>query len=491
MSSIEGNRLNNMFQDLRKNNLTAGEFNQLVNKAKEDGKIDVDEANVLINAAYVDGSVSGTENKAMIEIGKNLSKSDYTKLDNMSNRVKKYEQGEPIQGNISFLIEKGMKARETEARVASQNLQQQRQDEGTLRSMSRGIAQMPGVGGLWQKAQGLNEQGDTDEQIATAKQQGNVAAAKISANAALTYSAKTEADRGDCVAGALNKIKPRGENWDLTSIRQGVEVTTDRLKQITGHTWGQTSIDKLQPGMNNKTLILDGGHAYQLTGVDKAKGMLSVVTPTGERTTIPMNNPSLRAFVMDAAQTGTTASRADRVVHDFSQLKNDKTRAINTYDKTNGQTNAGWETRKLLIFMSDPKMAKQFDEFKNLASGVKNGGDTTEMTKFLQKIGIDTSKFDRDKIVGMSNSLLTNIPGGYTLPNSNPPKKVNNMMEAFDWINNGSPSTLTKNQTNVMSGLEYSNVDLRNYFNANRGFQEKALDMKDNLDRLLKCLDGC
>lgn len=65
------------------------------------------------------------------------------------------------------------------------------------------------------------------------------------------------------------------------------------------------------------------------------------------------------------------------------------------------------------------------------------------------------------------------------------------MMEAFDWLNDGNKNRLTQNQTNVMSGLEYSNVDLRTYFNANRGFDAKVSDMKDNFERLIKGLDGC
>lgn len=490
MTSVDGNRLNQMFQDFKKGGLTNQEFNKLVSEAKKDG-IDVDEANVLVNAAFVDGSVSGSEAEAMVEIGKNLNTNDYAKLDQMSSRVKKYEDGDPIQGNVSLLIEKGMKAKELGSKVTNATIANQRESEGTIRSLSRGISQLPGVGGLWQKAQGLNSHGDTDEQTASANQAGNNATTRVSAKAKIDYSARSEADRGDCVAGALNQIKPRGEKWNLGPIKDGVKVTTDKLKELTNHTWGQTKINDLKPNMNGKTLIVDGGHAYQLTGVDKAKNSLSVVTPTGQKTTIPMNNPSLRAFVMDAAQTDTTASRADRVTHTFNQLRNDKTRAINAYDKTNGQTNAGWETRKMFIFMSDPKMSGKFNEFKNLATSVKNGGDTTQMTKFLQGIGIDTNKFDRDKIVGMANAILTDFPKPYTIPNSSPPKKVNNMMEAFDWLNNGNGGQLTTNQTNVMSGLEYSNVDLRNYYNASQGNEQKAVDMRDNFDRLIKGLDGC
>lgn len=70
---------------------------------------------------------------------------------------------------------------------------------------------------------------------------------------------------------------------------------------------------------------------------------------------------------MGEAQTTTTASRANRVTHNYNQLKNDPSRAINAMDKTNGQTNSGWETRKLLMFMANPKMSAKFDEFKALS----------------------------------------------------------------------------------------------------------------------------
>lgn len=495
MTSIQGQRLNEMLQQSKSGGVNNTEFKKLVDEAKKDGKIDVDEANVIINAAFADGHISSDDEKnAMLEIGKNLNSQEYKQLTDISQRVKDAKQN-PVEGNISFLIEQGMKAKLAGSNMTQATLQQQQSEEGFFRSASRVIGNLPVVGDSWNSLQGNDKDGNTQGQVKQAQQAGNALAGRVAQNAKATFSTQTESDRGDCVFKSLKQIQPKGENWDLSSIKGGVTVSTDKLKQLTGHTWGQVDISKLQQNMAGRTLIVDGGHSFKLDSIDQKNKILNVTTPSGQKTTLPMNNPALRAFVMGEAQTGTTASRADRVTHNYNELRNDSARAINAYDKTNGQTNSGWETRKLLIFMSDPKMSAKFDSFKALAAKVVNTGadnpSMEAMTKFLKEIGIDTNKFGRDQIMSMCQSMLKDIPGGFKIPNSNPPKTVKNMMEAFDWLNNGSKGQLTGNQTNVMSGLEYSNVDLRNYFTLNRGIDAKVEDMKDNFERLIKCKDGC
>ncbi len=233
MTSIQGNNLNKFFQDKKTGGLSNNDFKSLVNEAKKDGKIDVDEAKVLIDAAFEDGSVSTDDEKnAMTEIGKNINGKQYEQLKGLSSRLRNAEQN-PVAGNISFLIKEGMRSKDGEVKIKNLNLQQSKNEEGTARSISRTIGELPGVGSLWNEIQGNDKDGNTQEQIQNAVKKGTDFAARVINNAKAVYSTQTEADRGDCVAGALKKIQPKGENWNLSSIKDGVTVTTDKLKELT------------------------------------------------------------------------------------------------------------------------------------------------------------------------------------------------------------------------------------------------------------------
>lgn len=494
-----GRQLNNLFQQQKQGGYTNNDFKQLVATAKQDGKIDVDEAKVLIDAAHADdGSVSGSDEiSAMVDIGKSLNRDEYQQLRGKSDRLRSAEQN-PVQGNISFLINEGMRSktvgRNTEANVISQ----ERSSEGTMRSASRTLSNAPfGIGTAWKAMPGngdITASGDLTSQVQRAQTSRKAVEGRVDNVASTRYQERTEAGRSDCVENTLKRMQPAGQSWDLSGMSNGVNVSTNDLKTRTKTTWGQTSINNLNHTMNNKTLIVDASHSYQLNSIDRKAGVLNVTSPSGQKTTLSINNPALRAFVMGAAQTSTTASKEDRVVHSSRQLKNDPSRAINALDKTNGQNNAGWETRKILTAMADPSMKGKFQEFKGLAQNVANGGDTAQMAVFLKGIGIDTTKFDRDKMVTMAKAMMAPIPGGkleFTPPGSTVKQtvKAGNMMEAFEWLN--SRGNGTQNQVNVMKGLEYTNINLSTYFNANNGIAAKASDMKHNLELLLCGKDGC
>jgi hypothetical protein len=170
----------------------------------------------------------------------------------------------------------------------------------------------------------------------------------------------------------------------------------------------------------------------------------------------------------------TSANSRDKTVRTYSDLngvsKSPLYRPSNSNDynvDASGKikTNESFQVRKLLVFMADPHQSAKFDQFKGLLNAAKgNFSDTSikNIQNFLKANGIE---IDEREVRAMVSVLTKEINPPKTLPDGK--TKAASVIEMFDWMNNKDPqekAVFTMNQTRFMSAIEYSNVDLNNYF---------------------------
>jgi hypothetical protein len=289
---------------------------------------------------------------------------------------------------------------------------------------------------------------------------------------------KKEADMVTCVTDALKEIGFKDVK------KEGViNINEKLLKRMTGVKWdaidiSQTDTQQLKElldGHEGKALVTDGGHAYVFTHLDDETGDIGVSDATVQQSKlISGSNVAATIYVQgkgDGAET--EKAEGDKNVNLFSSVN--KLGNINSADKTNGTLNESWQVRKLFVLLSDPN---QSTTVRKIAEAIKLN-DIDKLGDELSKKGI---KLDNRELKAMATVMNARIDDN---------GKSTTMMDKFLWLNKTSTPGLTQNQTNYLKAVEYSNVDLSNYFSSASTAAERAKNMSQVLNDLIAGGEGC
>lgn len=491
-------------------------FQQLYNKLKTDKNISQAEAQTLVNEALKDGGLNQQEREALFEIGMSLE--DKKSFD--PSKLKNRDGYNPLDTDVKQMFDMGMKARkdqkETEklakesARYTDEN-----GEVGYTEVIKSGLANAAdgAVDGIYSAAKWVAEATGTKEYlkenwkgtVGTARDTKNGVSnwnkdfgisekekAQISkmvdndkkimlhkADKAFTFSAF---ENVQCVDKTLSQMGLGNK----VPKNQALDVSEKNLKQWTGKNWDAVNISESKDLNNllkaNQTMITDGGHAYVFKGIDEKTGKINVFDPsTNKAKTFDKNNKAITAFVQGAGDGNKTgAADANRSVMNFNNIR--------PTDEDKNRESESFAIRKALVFMSDPSQSTKFNTFKQQIDNVNKSG-------FSDKSIQDLSKFLKDNGMGAISERdvrgMVSVLTAKTAPNSEMGGK-NNLLEMFDWLNNPHPSgQLTENQTRVMSAVEYSNIDLSNYFSTFKSPEDKAEKMSHILNEMMKGKCGC
>jgi hypothetical protein len=192
--------------------------------------------------------------------------------------------------------------------------------------------------------------------------------------------------------------------------------------------------------------------------------------------TINKNNIAATVYVQgkgDGSLTG--KARADKNVHLFSTVNS--LANVNTVDKNDdGKLNESWQIRKLFVMMSDPT---QLSTVKEMANHVKNN-DVKSLTNLLNRNGIKIDNREIRAMITIMNSNIVDKNG-----------TVTTMMDKFVKFNSKSNGNLNMEQTNYLKAVEYSNVDLSNYFSSASKPVKRAENMNKVFEEMIKGGEGC
>ncbi|GIW23045.1 MAG: hypothetical protein KatS3mg068_2052 [Candidatus Sericytochromatia bacterium] len=327
---------------------------------------------------------------------------------------------------------------------------------------------------------------------------------------------KKVTDQLNCLRNALEQIA-RNSNLKFNNLpNEAFLVNTNLLNSWTGKKWDEISLSeyKDKTKLNNlfdnnviekgKALLVDGSHTYVFDSYDKKTGKIIATDPSdrNRKVTFDVKNEVLSVFVMGKGDSNFTPNPKDyKSVRTFEAMKKEPPK--NDSDKKSPES---FEMRKLFAFMADPQKAEKFDEFKQKINNVVNSNysqqSINELKSFLNSQGIN---LDNRELASMAKILTTRTikPKEIFVDyNEKPPKsiKVSSPLEMFDWINDRKATdkgkkpeerTMTINQLRYMKGIQYSNVDLTNYFSEARDAKEKAIDMIDVFKKIMEGKVGC
>ncbi len=255
------------------------------------------------------------------------------------------------------------------------------------------------------------------------------------------------------------------------------DVSESSLEKMTNKKWDGFDFSKTSTsdakdflaGKEGKALVTDGGHAYVFKGLNK-DGSLSVLDATiNKMKTLSKDNTNLTVFVQGKADGDKTSTAKGDVksFKDINSLSN-----INSVDKTNGKTNESWEIRKFLVLMGDQT---ESSSVKTIASAIKID-DVGKLKSELNKKGI---KLDDREIKALSTVLNARI--------KDETGKTTTMIDKFVQLNAKSGV----GQNNYMKAIEYTNLDLGDYFSSVTRPVDKAQSMNDVFKDIMKGKKGC
>lgn len=468
----------------------------------KDGKVDKEEFKKVVDNVLKDGIIESEEAHVLYQIGKSLG--DTKEFD--INRLKKSD-GSPIDKDVKELFKLGIKAREKENLLVEQAADT---CEDTFGCILEGVAYVADALGFEDASNYLNQYNITDKE----KQDIDKKLSTLM-KSDLKYDKKVT-DETKCLQNALKQI---GKNSDLKFSnlpREAFFVNSTLLNQWTGKKWDEISLSEYQNNtkLNNlfdnniiekgKALLVDGSHTYVFDSYNKETGKITALDPSdkNKKVTFDVKNEVLSVFVMGKGDGNFTPNPKDfKNVRTFEAMKKESIK--NDSDKKSPES---FEMRKLFSFMADPQKAEKFDEFKTKVNNIiktKYSKDSlSDLKSFLNNQDIN---LDNRELSAMSKILTTKT----TRPKEifvdtrfNPPKsiKVSSPLEMFDWINDRKATDkgkkpeerkMTNNQLRYMKGVQYSNVDLSNYFSESRDSKEKAIDMIDVFKKIMEGKIGC
>lgn len=469
-----------------------------------------------LNKIKNDGIVSPTERKEVFEMGQNIK--DKTKFEELKQGVSNdYPE-------IAKIFEEGFNSNTEKSEFKSKSLDsvnnQLRDNAVKEQAMARKFASILGTG-VNSISKGLDTISKKDENddpfVSTIKSVGSglSGAAKSAGNflkdislpdtieKQLSDSAKVvsskmsehfignkienikndyvkkEADMVTCVTDALKEIGFKDVKKEgVINIEEGL------LNRMTGVKWDAIEVSaksskdlgNLLKGQEGKALVSDGGHAYVFHKMADDGSLLVKDATINAFKTINKNNVAATVYVQGNGDGNLTGkARADKNVHLFSTVNSLSN--VNTVDKNNdGKLNESWQIRKLFVMMSDPT---QLSTVKEMANHVKNN-DIKSLTNLLNKNGI---KIDDREVRAMRTIMNSNIVDKNGT--------VTTMMDKFVKFNSKSNGNLNMEQTNYLKAVQYSNVDLSNYFSSASKSAERAKNMNKVFEEMIKGGEGC
>ena len=275
---------------------------------------------------------------------------------------------------------------------------------------------------------------------------------------------KKEAAGVNCVPESLKDM-----GYDV-EVKGAVNANTETLKGLTGKEWKNLDPSKVSDKYNDVALAVVGNHAMVLK--DVVGQNLVLHDPVADKDKIVnANNPALKLFAPKDENIDSLASKRNNDVEPLpfkeavGKLKNQ-----NIQDKTLNANNESWEVRKAFIMMGDPAEAASV---KKLVEAVKSG-NTQDISKVLNSKGI---KLDDREINAMKSVLNAKLPeNGKTVTMADKLLQV---------------SSLPKEKSdNFLKAVEYSDVNLNNYFSSASSATERASNMLENLKAMLEGKDG-
>ncbi|MFN8671665.1 MAG: hypothetical protein U0457_06210 [Candidatus Sericytochromatia bacterium] len=298
---------------------------------------------------------------------------------------------------------------------------------------------------------------------------------------------KKEAAMANCVIDSLHEI-----GFKDTKKTGVINVNTDLLSKMTGKEWSAVDVassnkeglKKLLADKSGKALVTDGGHAYVLKSIDDKTGNLNVYDATVKKDKI-LNKDNTHVSIFMQGKPPATLVATDSIK--LGKAKDDKDiqvgggvnklKDMNSVDKTNGKNNESWELRKTFILFGDPTKKSEVNKIKEAIG--KN--DLSALEKNLKANGIN---LDQRELKAMNAILGTKIADGNA--------KVTTMIEKFQKLSQGlGTSELTQSQANYLKAVEYSNVDLNNYFSGSEDAAERAKNMLVVFNNMVRDGEGC
>jgi uncharacterized protein YoxC len=290
---------------------------------------------------------------------------------------------------------------------------------------------------------------------------------------------KKEADLVTCVIDALKEI-----GFEDVKKEGVINIEEGLLNRMTGVKWdaievsskSSKDLEDLLNGQEGKALVTDGGHAYVFQKIQEDGNLLVKDATIGKFKTIKKNNLAATVYVQGNGDGNLTSkARADKNVHLFSTVNSLSN--VNTVDRdSDGKLNESWEIRKLFVMLSDPT---QTNAVKEMANYVKNN-DIESLKKLLNEKGIKIDDREVRAMRTIMNSPIVDKNG-----------TVTTMMDKFVKFNSKTNGNLNVEQTNYLKAIQYSNVDLNNYFSSASIPSEKAKNMNNVFEEMIKGGEGC
>lgn len=475
--------------DVRNNNSFNLAVNQIASKGNNISAQDL--KNAAQSALQNDGIIDENEAKSLRELGSTMASSA---TDKKIASIQNFASSEidPIKKGLNFIMEGARNQRASvQVKQAVANLQEAQ--EGIIEGAARGLAKGEGVvASAFQWATGRDKNGNTTEQNQNAEQVAKKTL--VNRNSAATYNAEP-AKSITCVGDALSMIKKNvaGVQAKWSKPPEAVdlsnpEVAKSNLKKFTSMDWSVRDLKSNDPssilkGKEGKAMIMDNNHAYAFIGIKDGKVM--VKDRSGLPKTLDPKKDNLTAFVAGKVEGSDSVAQKDKNVQTYANI-------MSTPAMQREKGTESGELRKLFVFMSDPSMKAKSGEFSKLVGNIKDFNDNQNIDKLnsFLKAQSPSISLEKDELVAMSKSLTAPLPQNSKLKDfygKDANVQPKNMLQAFEWVK----SSRSENSTSVVGGLEYSNVDLKDYFTNTSSANTNANAMLNQLNLLLCGKGGC
>lgn len=305
----------------------------------------------------------------------------------------------------------------------------------------------------------------------------------------LKIGSEHEFDASKCISNALNTVKNNmNPKPDWKNIPQTPEVMSEgNLQKWTGQKWDGTNVRASQDlasvgkGQEGKALISDGGHVFVYQGFDAKSGKVNVTDPSGadpkKIISLSKNDPSLTLFTQGNGDANKTeAADPTRYSHKTEEMQ--PLKGVETKDS------ASFAARQATHMLAEnsPKSGQLDGLIRNAAKT----GNYNELNQFLNDNGMgalvkngEVKSFVQDLTTpakGLKASTKAEL-GGATTP-----------LDAMKFLREKGSNS---DKVNLKTGIEFSHIDLGNYFSTSHDFGSKSNNIMEDICNMKHKRGGC
>lgn len=297
------------------------------------------------------------------------------------------------------------------------------------------------------------------------------------------------AEKNSCISMALEEISTK-IGFKINDIPER-KLSQNFLKEATGREWDginiseqnkKGNIESLLNSHKDKALIVVGTHTFVFKGFKDGKIQVTDPSDGNKTRLINKDNPAAVVYVIGkgdgaAGNNGGTNAVLNKqsIIKPFDKMDNIKN--LNSSDREDS-TGESWNIRKVLSGMGNSTFLNKISDFSNQFNQVKN--DSNKSNDVINNFKNFLSKemkieLDPQEIKAMIERLTSKIG------------VEPNQTSVLDEISKNVSNSNNKEQKNNYSfGIQYSDVNLKDYFT-----NTKPIDMLRVFKEMIEGKEGC